>query len=313
MKLKCMKWTALAIATVMGTHVYASDLTFVTGSQGGTWYPAGGAIKSAVEDLTNDVSVKVRPGSGLANLQAVEMGRAQLAMSNTISAVDAVNGKPPFKKPLNKVCNVAYLYPQAIQPVVVNTEITKLEELVGHKLAVTPRGNTAEQLAKLTLDAVGVQYDDLSRVSFASMSDQVNMMKDGQVDGFFQATSVPSGAVMDVAASREIRLLPINDEAFNKLKQSNSGFTRLTIPANTYPGMDAPVDTVSFGAHVVASCDVDENAIYKVTKAIHEKLPELSVAIAAMKTTTPKLMAQNVGIPHHKGALKYYQEAGLLD
>ena len=307
--LKRLHLTIGLVAAIAAAPAAAKErLVFVTGSPGGSWFPTGGAIKAAVEELFDDVSVQVRPGGGLANIEAVSKGLAQLGMSNSISAVDATLGREPFAEPVDDICNVAYLYPQVIQAAVVNPDITSFEDFAGRRLAVTPRGNTAEQLARLTLSTVGLSYDDLDQVNFASMSDQVNMMKDGQVDGFFQATGIPAGVIMDVGASRDLTLLPITDEMFAKMKEANAGFSQITIPADAYADMEGPVQSVSFGTHVIAGCDVDEETIYKVTKAIHERLSDLGLAVAALRSTTPDLLSQDVGIPQHPGSARFFEE-----
>lgn len=299
--------SALALS-LTATAATADNLVFVTGSPGGSWYPTGGAIKAAVEDIFDDVSVQVRPGGGLANIQAIGEGLAQFGMSNTISAVDATLGKEPFEQPITNICNVAYLYPQVIQAAVTDMEIDTFEEFASRKLAVTPRGNTAEQLARLTLSTVDLTYDDLDQVNFASMSDQVNMMKDGQVDGFFQATGIPAGVIMDVGASRDLKLLPIDDAMFQQMKEVNAGFSQFEIPADAYPFMDAPVQSVSFGTHVIADCGLDEDTVYKVAQAIHERLEDLGIAVAALRNTTPDMLSQDVGIPQHPGSAKFFSE-----
>ena len=307
--LKRFHLTIGLVAAIAAAPAVAEErLVFVTGSPGGSWFPTGGAIKAAVEELFDDVSVQVRPGGGLANIQAVSEGLAQLGMSNSISAVDASLGREPFAEPVDDICNVAYLYPQVIQAAVVNPEITSFEDFAGKRLAVTPRGNTAEQLARLTLSTVGLSYDDLDQVNFASMSDQVNMMKDGQVDGFFQATGVPAGVIMDVGASRDLKLLPITDEMFAQMKEVNAGFSQITIPGDAYADMEGPVQSVSFGTHVIAGCDVDEDTVYKVTKAIHERLSDLGIAVAALRSTTPDMLSQDVGIPQHPGSARFFEE-----
>ena len=307
--LKRFHLTIGLVAAIAAAPAVAEErLVFVTGSPGGSWFPTGGAIKAAVEELFDDVSVQVRPGGGLANIQAVSEGLAQLGMSNSISAVDATLGREPFAEPIDEICNVAYLYPQVIQAAVVNPEITSFEDFAGKRLAVTPRGNTAEQLARLTLSTVGLSYDDLDQVNFASMSDQVNMMKDGQVDGFFQATGIPAGVIMDVGASRDLKLLPITDEMFAQMKEVNAGFSQITIPGDAYADMEGPVQSVSFGTHVIAGCDVDEDTVYKVTKAIHERLSDLGIAVAALRSTTPEMLSQDVGIPQHPGSARFFEE-----
>ena len=311
--------TRLTASTALAAGVFglagpaaAADLIMVSGSQGGTWFPMAGAIANVAEQALDGVSIQVRPGGGLANLRAIEVGQAHLAVGNTISTVDARAGHDPFEAAIENVCHISYMYPQYIQAVTVNADIETIEGLAGHRLAVTPRGNTAELVARQTLTAYGLSYEDLDGVDFAAMSDQVNMMKDGQVDAFFQATSIPAGVVMDVAASRDIRVLPINDDAFAGLQEINSGFGRLTIPAGTYPGQDADVTTAGWGTHIIADCGLDEEIAYGITKAMVEGLDELGTAIAPLRALDPATMAQDVGVPFHPGAERYYREIGAL-
>lgn len=305
--------TALAAGLVaLAAPAAATDLIMVSGSQGGTWFPMAGAIASVAEEALDDVSIQVRPGGGLANLQAIAVGQAHIAVGNTISTVDARAGRDPFEAAIENVCHISYMYPQYIQAVTVNMDIETIDGLAGHRLAVTPRGNTAEQVARQTLGAYGLSYDDLDGVDYAAMSDQVNMMKDGQVDAFFQATSIPAGVVMDVAASTDIRVLPISDDGFAGLQEVNSGFGRLTIPAGTYPGQDAAVRTAGWGTHIIVDCGLDEEVVYGITKAMVEGLDELGTAITPLRTLDPATMAQDVGVPFHPGAERYYREIGAL-
>jgi TRAP transporter TAXI family solute receptor len=304
----------IAAALLLGAAmpVSAQNIIMVTGSQGGTWYPLGGAIKGIVEDALPDVGVQVRPGGGLANLKAIEMGQAQIAVGNTISTVDARLGREPFESAIENACNLGYMYPQYIQAVAVDMEIETIADLAGKRMATTPRGATAEQVARQTLGAYGLSYDNLEAIEYAAMTDQVNMMKDGQVDAFFQATSIPAGVIMDVAASRPIRVLPISDAGFDGLKEVNPGFGRLSIPAGTYPGQDAAVPTAGWGTHLIADCNLDADLVYAITKAVVEGLDALGEAITPTRGLTPEQMAQDVGVPLHPGAERYYSEIGAL-
>jgi hypothetical protein len=307
--LRGLKYAASALALAVAMPAVAQErLVFVTGSPGGAWYPTGGAIKAAVEDMFDDINIQVRPGGGLANIQAIGQGSAQLAMSNSISAVDATLGRPPFETPVENICNIVYLYPQVIQAAVTDTNMTSFEDFAARRLAVVPRGNTAEQLAALVLSTVDLSYDDLEQVNFASMSDQVNMMKDGQVDGFFLATGIPAGVIMDVGASRDLRLLPISDEMFAEMREVNAGFTRTTIPADAYPFMTEPVQSVSFGTHVIADCGISDDIIYNITRAIHDNLGDLGIAVAAISGTTEAELGQDVGIQQHPGSARFFSE-----
>jgi hypothetical protein len=90
---------ALLVSALLVTAVAsakAGDLRLMTGPQGGSWYPLGGAIKNIVENAIPATTVQVLPGAGIANVEAVEAGKADLGFANSVSTVDTIDGKPPF-------------------------------------------------------------------------------------------------------------------------------------------------------------------------------------------------------------------------
>jgi len=82
----------------------------MTGPQGGSWYPLGGAIQGIVEKNVAGTSMQVLPGAGISNVVGVQTGKAELGFGNAVSSVDGVNGQAPFKGKQDNVCQVATLY-----------------------------------------------------------------------------------------------------------------------------------------------------------------------------------------------------------
>ncbi len=291
----------------------AERLVFMTGPAGGSWYPLGAAIKNMVEQDVSGTTVDIRPGAGLINLRAVSEGKADLGMGNVISTVDAVNGNPPFDKPLPGICNLASLYTQFAQLASVDESIKTWADLKGKKFATLPRGNTTEVAAQQMLKAAGLTYDDLALVNFASISDQVNMAKDGQVDAIFNITAVPAGGYLDLANSRRTWHVPITDEQFAKAKEKNAGWVRTPIPANAYPNQEQPVPIASFPMHIIVNCDtMSEETGYNIAKTLFTRVKELGAVNRSLAEFTGKELAIEVGLPMHKGAEKFYKEAGAL-
>jgi TRAP-type uncharacterized transport system substrate-binding protein len=62
---------------------------------------------------------------------------------------------------------------------------------------------------------------------------------------------------------------------------------------------------------VVVSCKAPADTVYAMTKAIADNIPALGNVVSSMKSLTPKMMAENIGVPFHAGAAKFYMEAGL--
>ncbi|MGA1288595.1 MAG: TAXI family TRAP transporter solute-binding subunit [Rubrivivax sp.] len=299
---------ALALTAVAAQ---AQQIRLMTGPQGGAWYPLGGAIANIAGKT--GAKVQVLPGAGIANVKAVEAGKADMGFGNSISTVDGVAGRAPFDAPTKNVCNVASLYPQYLQ-IIANADsgINSLADLKGRSLAVQPRGNTAEFISAQALQVYGLKYQDMSRVSYVSYTDAVSLMKDNNAQLFTLGTTLPASSVMDLAAARDIRVIGIPDDKFQAMRKLNPGYTKLTIPAGSYPKQAQDVQTVGYATHLIARCDLDEKVVYSVLKGIHEQRADLIAIAKAVEGATPKVMAEDIGVPLHKGAQRFYKEIGAL-
>ena len=305
---------ASAIGAAMllaGGAAQAQNVKLMTGPQGGSWYPLGGAIANIADK--SGLKVQVLPGAGIANVRAVDSGKADLGFANSISTVDGVAGRAPFTEKATNVCNVATLYPQYLQ-IVVNADsgIQSVADAKGKPIAVQPKGNTAEFITQQLLEVYGLSYSDMGRVSHVSYTDAVSLMKDNNAQLFTLGTTVPASAVMDLASARDIRLLSVPQDRFEKLRSLNPGYTKLTIPAGSYPKQDKDVEAVGYATHVIARCDLDADVVYKVLDGMMNNKADLVAIAKAMGSTTPQQMAEDIGVPMHPGAAKFYKEKGVL-
>ncbi len=289
----------------------AQQVKLMTGPQGGSWYPLGGAIANIADKA--GMKVQVLPGAGIANVKAIEAGKADIGFANSISTVDGIAGRAPFDTPAKNVCNVATLYPQYYQ-VVANADanINSLGDLKGKSLAVQPKGNTAEFISQQSLEVYGLKYQDMGRVSYVSYTDAVSLMKDNNAQAFTLGTTVPASAIMDLASARDIKIIPIPEDKFQAMRKLNPGYTKLTIPAGSYPKQTADVQTIGYATHVIARCDLDEGVVYKLLKGMVDNKADLAAITKDMGKVTPKMMAEDIGVPLHKGATRYYKEVGAI-
>ncbi|HJS30875.1 MAG TPA: TAXI family TRAP transporter solute-binding subunit [Alphaproteobacteria bacterium] len=288
----------------------AESVRFMTGPQGGVWIPLGGALKDMFEKGIPGTSVQALPGAGIANVRGVEEGKTELGFGNSISTVDAIKGNAPFPAPHKNVCNVATLYPQYFQVVVpVDAKINSVQDLKGKALSTQPRGNTGEQATRDLLKAVGLTYNDV-KTSFVSYTDSVTQLKDGHAQAFTLGTTIPSSAVMDLAAGRDIKLLDLSPY-LDAMRKINPGYTLVNVPAGTYPKQDKDVKVIAYATHMVASCKLSEDTVYKMTKIIAENTAALASINKAIGSLTVQGMAEDIGVPFHPGAAKFYREKGV--
>jgi hypothetical protein len=302
-----------AIALAFAVPVAAQQLKLMTGPQGGSWYPLGGAIQGIIEKAVPGSSVQVLPGAGISNVVGVQTGKADMGFGNAVSSVDGVNGEEPFKGKQDNVCQVATLYFQYFHMVgLADDGIKTVADAKGRALTTQQKGNTGEQMTRDVLKVYGLDYGQMSKVNYGSYTDSVSQLKDGHAQVFTLITTVPASSVMDLASARDIRVLEVPDEKLKALQKINRGYDKRIIKAGSYPKQDKDVQTIGTWTHLVASCRMPEDTAYKITKALATNVENLGNVVAAVKGLTVKDMATDVGVPFHPGARKYYQEAKVL-
>ena len=308
------KLLALALGAVFAAPAAAQQVTFMTGPQGGSWIPLGGALKGMWEKSVTGLQITQTPGAGIANIRGVDEGKAHIGLGNSNSTVLGIQGEKPFPKKVTKVCQLANLYPQYFQVVALkDANVKSLKDLKGKSLVTQPKGNTGELLTEQVLKLNGMSYQSLARANFqAGYNDAVSMMKDGHAQVFTLGTTAPASAVMDLASARDVKLVPVDDKTMAAMKKFNPGYNKLIIKAGTYPKQDKDVPVIGYSTHVVVACDLPENTVYQMTKAMASNVDAMAAVVKAIDGITPKDMALDIGVPFHKGAAKFYKEAGAM-
>ena len=305
--------TAAAFAACMAAPASAQQVTLMTGPQGGSWVPLGGALKGLWEKAVPGLAIQQQPGAGIANVRGVDEGKAQVGFGNSSTTVDGIAGEAPYPKKVTKVCQMANLYPQYFQVVALaDAKINSFADFKGKSVVTQPKGNTAELLTNMVLGMNGLNYQSLSKINFQSYTDAVSMMKDGHAQVFTLGTTIPASSVMDLASARDIRLVPVDDKTMNDLRKKNPGYQRLVVKAGTYPKQTSDVPMIGYSAHLVVSCDLPEQTVYTMTKEVAANMEGMSAVNKAMSGVTPKDMAADIGVPFHPGAVKFYKEAKAM-
>jgi hypothetical protein len=308
------KRTLIATAVAMAAApAAAQQVTFMTGPQGGSWIPLGGALKGMWEKAVPGLSITQTPGAGISNVRGVDEGKAHIGLANSSTTVDGLEGRPPYPKKVTKVCQLANLYPQYFQVVALaDAKVNSYADLKGKSLVTQPKGNTGELLTELVLKMSGLSYQSLAKVNFNSYNESVAMMKDGHANVFTLGTTAPASAVMDLASARDIRLIPVDDRIMGELKKMNPGYNKLIIKAGTYPRQDKDVPVIGYSTHLVVACDLPEDTVYQMVKTMAANVDSMAAVVKSIEGIKPKDMALDIGVPFHKGAARFYKEAGAM-
>jgi TRAP transporter TAXI family solute receptor len=169
-------------------------------------------------------------------------------------------------------------------------------------------GSNEFLLNNLGIDA-GATYD-LVYVGYGPSADA---LQNGQIAGMSIPAGAPTSAVTRAFAALgdKVKMLDFTDEQVQKADGGLNLWTRYVIKAGTYPGQEKDVQTIAQPNFLAVRADVDEDAVYLITKTIYENLPFLNAIHQATKVMALEKAIAGLPMPLHPGALKYYKEAGL--
>ena len=286
-------------------------LTMGTGGESGTYYAFGGVLANYIGQ-NSDLSINVvSTGGTAANITGIHNGLYDLATVQSDVSTYAYFGTNSFEgNAISDFRVLGALYAETVQIVTCNSALTSVADLKGKSVCVGDVGsgtyfNTVDVLA-----AYDMTLDDITPV-YQSFGDSTESIKDGKIDAAFICAGAPTNAVVDLATSKSVYLISIDEEHMTKLLASCPWYASLTIPAGTYNGFDQDAVTITVKATLVAKTSLSEDAAYKIVSTIfnntqaiaglHGKGAELSLSFAT----------EGIAVPFHPGAAKYFAEKGI--
>lgn len=295
------------------------QLNVITGSTGGTYFALGGAMANTWSKYLTNAQVTSQPGgASVESINRVNAGECELGMAMNNIADDAWKGIGSFKEPARNFRTIGNIYPEVYQGVALkSSKIKTLPEIKGKRVAVGPVGSGTAVMSELVFAEAGLDIAKDVKSEFAAFGDAANKMKDGQLDANFGVLACPAAAIQDIMTAREIEVIEIKGELFDKIKARYPFFSQYTIPAGTY-GNTEPKLTINCMAALYVKPDVPEDVVYEITKIWYEKTAEVAQAHSAAQWLADELKAgktdsilSGITTPLHKGAYKYFTEKGI--
>lgn len=311
-KLSLVLVTLALIASIMACG--APKQTFVSiasGGTGGTYYPLAGAMAAIWNDGVKGMNAAAQTtGASVANVNLLREGKADIIFVQNDIAYYAVNGLELFKdKAFPDMKGMAILYPETCQLIVLaDSGIKDVAGLKGKKVAVGAAGSGVEANARQIMAAAGVTYADI-QVQYLSFNEAASNLKDGNIDAAFLTAGHPTAAVQDISATKNINVVKIDDAIVAKLQSTYPFYTKTTIPAGTYKGVDTDTQTVAVQAMLAVSAKLDAAVVEKMLQTMYaaagsERLTAAHAKAGAMITL--QNAQAGMSLPLHAGAEKFY-------
>jgi len=289
-----------------------------TGGTGGTYYPLGGMLAQL---LSNKVAIGGQKMSATAETAGASVANAQLLgrkeIESAFVAADildaAFNGKGQFDgKPVKNLRALCALYPEQVQLVTAaKSNIRSFRDLKGKSVSSGSPGSGQWQLLGDLLEAHGMTRKDIGE-DLSSFAQSIDKIKDGNLTASLITAGAPTSSVTDLANTHEIRIVPLAGPEIEALRKKQPYYAQVQLPANTYKGQPAPVDTLAVMAIWATHDGLSDEMAYQVTKALFENTDILGQVHPKGKEITLKTALQSVSIPLHPGAERFYKEKGLI-
>ncbi len=252
-------------------------------------------------------------GGSVANAIAVNSGRVKSAIVQGDIAAAAIGGTGPFKEigPLQQLRAIARLHDETLHLVVASrSRIRKLSDLRGKRVAIDAPTSATNHTVRSLLGAAKISPSRV-RLSFESGEQAAEALRAGRIDAFFVIGIAPVKVVDGLARRGQARVIGIDARAVSQLAQRNALFSRHVLPGDTYRASRA-VTTLNVGTVWVVQKSMPDSVVRGVLRSLWNPANkgDLRRLGKAANTIVPARAAENLPLPLHGGAERFYAEAG---
>jgi hypothetical protein len=297
----------------------AQTITIGTNPQGALFYSMGSAIAKVASEKTG-AQYRIAPFAGSSTyIPMINQGRLDFGLSNGGEAAFAHSGTGVFDgiaNPNLRLVGVA-IATQTSFAVPAKSSYKTLADLKGARIATGyTSGKIFHYYMTAALATAGLTEDDFKKVPMPNFVAAINGMSQGRID----AALIPMNAGVGKKAMAEMqdgwRYLSLGNDAGAAAaveKALPSGRLVEKSPSKALTGVvDDPTRMVEVDFFVIAGAHVDDETVYRLTKAMYENKPDLAAAFGAFNRFAPDAMHQANPVPYHPGAVKFYKEVGLI-
>ena len=135
-------------------------------------------------------------------------------------------------------------------------------------------------------------------------------MKNRLLDATLQSAGLGVASIRDLASSIKINVVPVPTDVVGKI--GSPAYLPAVIPAGTYTGQDADVQTAAIPNFLITHAKVPEDLVYNMVKAMYDNIDTLYAAHNAIKVMKRENATTGMPVPLHPGVERYYREVGVI-
>jgi TRAP transporter TAXI family solute receptor len=291
-----------------------TTISLGTATPGGGFPLYGNAFAQAMNAADPALAIEPRNTKGSnENIPLLEAGQLDLGLVAGEPAYEAFLG---IARPATHLKILTAMYSSPGMFVVrADSPYKTIRDLVGQPVAFGARGSGLPILSRYMLDGLGLKQDeDFKSIYLDRAGDGPAMVLDERAaalwgagigwPGFAAVASGPGGA----------RFIAPDADEIARIRAKHSFLKPLTVPAGSYPGQTAAINSVGSWSFILARETLPEDVAYRLARTLHGAEATLCKQLAqACETTAANTVAAAPRVELiHPGVLKYYREIGLI-
>lgn len=288
-------------------------ITIGTAGTAGALYPMGVAMAETITKHVDGISATGEStAASIENLRNLHEGSMALGISQTEVASFAYYGQGDYEgtayTDIRALYSTIYNYLQVFTRK--DSGINSIADLKGKTVSVGSAGSGGEMAARALLSVYGLDYTSIN-AQFMGEADGATALKDGKIDAIIATHPLASAALTEMTTSVQTAMIPIADDAFY---QAYPAYSKFSVPAGTYQGIDTEIVIPRSRIIMCTSTNsgLTDDDVYQIVKAIWENRAEWSESAKAVSTQVlPETALEEIDIPLHPGAIRYFEEIGM--
>ncbi len=285
-----------------------AKVVLMTAGDGSAFLPYGQGIAAFLASKGIAIDVKKSAGSN-ENLSAIEGSATTIGTAFMGSVYDAVKGTGwAAGRKYTHLRAVFPMYETSFQVAALRTSgIKSLAGLDRKKVGVGPAKGPAEVFFQAAAEAAQVK-PVLVNGDPAALAKQLVA---GDIDALWQGAAVPIASLREVTDHADAVVFGLSHADVAAMLAKFPQLSATTVPAGSYKGQAAEIESVSAWNFVVANKDLPIDTAYTITKTVLSAVDPKS----EIYPTAAATRAANAGVdrflPFHDGARRFYAETSI--
>ena len=285
-----------------------------TATPGGGFPVYGAAFADAVNktDPSLDVQTKNTKGS-TENVPLLESGKLDIALvqGEVVQAAFFDAGRKPSElKIITAMYSTAGLF-----VVKGSSQYRSIRDLTGKPVVFGARGSGLVVLARYVLKGIGLDIDrDFKAIYVDRAGDGPVMLEDGRAEALWGGGIGWPGFTTVAKAKNGARFIAPDENEIKLILKEYPFLKRLTVPAGSYPGQDAAIQSVGSWSFVLSRKTLPDDMAYRLARSIHRSEAILGQRLPQARETTMINTVNAAPRPDliHPGVLRYLRETGIV-